>query len=369
MSLIDNFTDRYLPPDKLNPFLWSLKNLGNLNVLGYSQEKRPIYGYKVGKGPLKVLIWSQMHGNESTTTKAIIDLLYLIESGNHLNLLKGIKLIIIPQLNPDGAAIYSRYNANSVDLNRDFVNLTQSESKTLMKVFNKTNPDFCFNLHGQRTIYSAGKMGLPATLSFLAPASDDKGTISKSRENSMKLIASINSSMQRDIPNQIGRFDDSFNINCIGDKLSSLGVPTILFEAGHYPEDYNRNITRKHILSAILIALESIVSNSYDTFLVDDYFNIPENNKDYCDLVIEDVDIIENKNLHKNQDLVVNFKEILKGSKIDFEPEFISYSDSYSALAHKKISFKSLNFSNPIHFETINESVQIKNTLKKLLNM
>jgi len=369
MSLIANFTDRYLPPDKLNPFLWSLKNLGNLNVLGYSEEKRPIYGYKIGKGSLKVLIWSQMHGNESTTTKAIIDLLSLFENGDLSDLLKELKLIIIPQLNPDGASVYKRFNTNSVDLNRDFVNLTQSESKALMKVFNKTNPDFCFNLHGQRTIYSAGEMGLPATLSFLAPASDDKGTISKSRENSMKLIASINSSMQMDIPNQIARFDDKFNINCVGDRFSSLGVSTILFEAGHYPNDYNRNITRKHILNALVHALKSLNKNTYRSYTAKDYLKIPENKTDYCDLLIKGIDIIDNQILYPNQSLIINYKEVLNNSVIEFIPQQVNYLPLYKGLSHKSISFKDSGLLGPVYFEKGNTNKEIKHLVNKLLNM
>jgi hypothetical protein len=44
----------------------------------------------------------------------------------------------------------------------------------------------------------------------------------------------------------IGRFDDSFNLNCIGD-FSSNGSSTLLFEAGHFEGDYQREI-RKYIL-------------------------------------------------------------------------------------------------------------------------
>ena len=369
MVNINNFKDRYLPPDKLNSFLWSLKKLGNLTVLGYSEQKRPIYGYKIGKGPLKVLIWSQMHGNESTTTKSLIDLLNLFESGDYSYLLKKLKLILIPQLNPDGAALYTRHNSNSVDLNRDFVNLTQSESKTLMKVFNKIKPNFCFNLHGQRTHYSAGKMGLPSTLSFLAPASDNKGTISKSREDSMKLIASINNHMQNYIPNQIARFDDSFNINCVGDKFSSLGVSTILFEAGHYQDDYNRNITRKHMLNTLIHVLKSIIQNNHKAYSVNDYLSIPENNMDYCDLLIKGVDINDNQSTYINQDLVINYKEILKNSNIDFVPKFIGYSDSYVGLAHKTVEFKNLEISGPIKFKLNYLSPKMKHITDKLLNM
>ena len=47
----------------------------------------------------------------------------------------------------------------------------------------------------------------------------------------------INNNLQLSIPDQVGRFDDSFNPNCTGDQYSLLGTPTILIESGFYPED------------------------------------------------------------------------------------------------------------------------------------
>ena len=109
------------------------------------------------KGPKKVLIWSQMHGNESTTTRALLDLFDHLHSISGAKLLKGLTLLIIPQLNPDGSSAYTRLNTNNVDLNRDALDLSQPESIALNEVFKSFSPDFCFNLHGQRSIFAAGK--------------------------------------------------------------------------------------------------------------------------------------------------------------------------------------------------------------------
>jgi hypothetical protein len=55
--------------------------------------------------------------------------------------------------------MYTRLNANEVDLNRDSQNLTQPESKVLREIFDLFQPHYCFNLHDQRTIFgvSTGK--------------------------------------------------------------------------------------------------------------------------------------------------------------------------------------------------------------------
>ena len=64
-----------------------------------------------------------MHGNESTGTKAVFDLLNYLQSNDLFAqmITKEITLKIIPILNPDGAQQYTRKNANEIDLNRDAV--------------------------------------------------------------------------------------------------------------------------------------------------------------------------------------------------------------------------------------------------------
>ena len=85
--------------------------------VGTSVKGLPIHAIRMGNGPIKVLIWSQMHGNESTSTKGIIDVLYFLKANP--TLLTPFSIQLIPMLNPDGAAAYTRVNANAVDLNRD----------------------------------------------------------------------------------------------------------------------------------------------------------------------------------------------------------------------------------------------------------
>ena len=55
----------------------------------------------------------------------------------------------------------------------------------------------------------------------------------------------MNTMLQTVIPNQVGVYDDAFNINCVGDTFQSENVPTMLFEAGHFPNDYGRDKTTR----------------------------------------------------------------------------------------------------------------------------
>ena len=220
-----------------------------------------------------------MHGNESTTTKALFDFLNVLNSGTPFanQLLNTFTFFSIPMLNPDGSKLYTRENANKVDLNRDSQNLSQPESKVLRATFESFKPHYCYNLHDQRTIFGVNDTGMPATLSFLAPAYNEEREINESRLKAINLIAAINDVLQRYIPNQIGRFDDSFNINCIGDTFQSLGAPTVLFEAGHFKNDYQREETRKYVFMALVSSFATLSENDIVDNRTGDYLNIPQN--------------------------------------------------------------------------------------------
>ena len=230
-------------------------------TIGRSELDKPIYAVKAGKGSKKILIWSQMHGNESTSTRALFDLFLSIDKMGFKDCLEHCQLLVIPILNPDGADSYSRNNANGIDLNRDAQSSSQLESRVLKDAFKDFEPNYCFNMHDQRSIYGVGNTGFPAVMSFLAPAQDPDCSITANRKMAMGLIQHINSILQLFIPNQVSRFKDTFNINCMGDYFQSLGVPTLLFEAGHHKEDYNRNESRKYMLLALLSAIDGIKNN------------------------------------------------------------------------------------------------------------
>jgi hypothetical protein len=342
---------RFLSPQKWDTLLKTLSFKLPTSVVGHSILKQPIYAHQIGKGPVKVLMWSQMHGNESTTTRALLNLFNHLHSPQGGELLKGLTLMIIPQLSPDGAGAYTRVNADGVDLNRDAQDLTQPESVVLYTVFEYFAPHFCFNLHGQRTIFAAGKKGKPATLSFLSPAADKQRTLTKARIKAMQVIAAINKNLQEDIPHQIGRYDDTFNPNCVGDRFTFLGVPTVLYEAGHYGMDYNRDFTKEMMLKSLWIALNSINTGSYRNHSIDDYHKIPENQKDYVDIIVENIDIKTENGLFKNQELALQYKEEKKERSVLFTPICKSFSQNLDLRAHRRVraneifSFSTLNFS------------------------
>lgn len=309
---------RYVVNEQIIKFLDGLSTDFLIETVGHSVEERRIKSVTVGNGKNTILMWSQMHGNESTTTKAVLDLLKFLESDNSLaaELLGNCTLKIIPIMNPDGAEAYTRVNANAIDLNRDAQDRGQPESKVLRDVYEDFQPDFCFNLHDQRTIFNVGDTSKPATVSFLAPSHDAERTISKTREISMQLIAAMNTELQEVIPEQVGRYDDGFNANCVGDTFQMLNTPTILFEAGHFPNDYERESTREYIFHALIKALHCVSGNEIPSYSKEDYFIIPENKKLFFDIVIKNAKIID---ASYTKDVGILFAEVLKNGKISFE--------------------------------------------------
>jgi len=316
----DRLYGRYITNTHIEPLLEDLKKSFEIIVTGNSVLGEPIYSVRAGTGKTKIFMWSQMHGNEATTTKAIFDFLNLLKDDGELSsyLKEAFTFLILPILNPDGARLYTRANAIEVDLNRDSLNLTQPESQLLRKTFEQFKPDYCYNMHDQRTIFGVGEIPKPATISFLAPSYNDDRDINECRQKAINIIAAMNETLKQFIPGQIGRFDDSFNINCIGDMFQSLNVPTILFEAGHYPNDYEREETRKYIFFALLSGFKAIYENVIAVNKKIEYFNIPQNKIIFYDMMYKNVKInYENK--EKITNFASQYKEVLFENSVIFQ--------------------------------------------------
>ena len=329
-----SLSHRYITHKHIEPLLEKRSDIFHVETIGQSVLNNPIYGLKIGNGKKRILMWSQMHGNESTTTKALFDLFNtFLDTHSELNsILEACTLYIIPILNPDGALAYTRINANGVDLNRDAQNLTQPESTVLRNIFETFKPHFCYNLHGQRTIFSAGTTNNSATVSFLAPAQDVACTITPNRKVAMELIGVMNDTLQRMIPNQVGVYDDAFNLNCVGDTFQSENVPTILFEAGHFINDYEREKTREFIYTSYVTSLNYISKNEVNGSHYKTYFNIPENDKCFLDVIIRNAKVT-----NKLMDIGIQFQERLHDNKIKFMPKVEKIEKLDGFFGHKEI--------------------------------
>jgi hypothetical protein len=318
-NIEQSIAGRYITLDDIEPLLEKLNTNNQLSVIGKSIQGRNIYKYQIGTGKVRILLWSQMHGNESTTTKALFDFLNVLTNHSELanELLSKFTFCAIPMLNPDGAALYTRANANLIDLNRDSQDLTQPESIVLRATFDAFQPDYSFNLHDQRTIFGVGSTGKSATVSFLAPSYNEERDVNESRLKAIHLITSINEVLQQYIPEQVARFDDSFNINCIGDTFQYLGSSTLLFEAGHFPGDYQREETRKFIFFALISSFIALNENDIVSNGIDKYLNIPQNKAVFYDFIYKNVRI-NYDGIEKITNFAAQYKEELIDNNVTF---------------------------------------------------
>jgi len=272
------------------------QSLTEVKSIGSSYEGREIPLIKIGTGKTKILLWSQMHGDESTSTRAILDLINFLTRSDDNNqtrkdILDSVTLYIIPMLNPDGAEIFSRRNAQLIDINRDALSQQSPEAEILYKIKNEIKPDFAFNLHDQSSGYSAGMNYKSSTISLLAPPFNYQLEINEARSRAMKLIVSIYNGLSELIPGHIARYDDEFEPRAFGDNFTNDGVSTILIEAGGWVDDPEREYVRKIYFTALLKSFLAISDNNYENEILENYYEIHENKEILFDLILRNITI------------------------------------------------------------------------------
>ncbi len=324
-------------------------NLLANEIIGESVDKRSIHHLTAGKGKTKVLLWSQMHGDEATATMALFDLFNFLSADDQFNplrnrLLTQLELHFVPMLNPDGAQIFTRRNSMNIDLNRDAKNLATPEARALMDLAKQLNPEFGFNLHDQSTLYAAGKSTKnPATISFLAPAYNTAKEINPVRTKAIQLIVSINKAIQTKIPNQVAKYNDTHDSTCFGDTFQGMGISTILIESGGYQNDPDKQFIRKVNFYGLLTALNAIASQSYVNEVVENYWSLPNNNRNLYDVIVRKVNLANAKvdvGINRNQRLSADFLTMYYAGSI------MKIDGLDSAFAYQEVDAGGLNLLN-----------------------
>lgn len=287
------FTGRFIKHTQVTECLSQLPDCFEQSCAGTSFQGRSINLVKWGNGPVKVFLWSQMHGDEATGTIALFDLFNYLSGTHDLEFVESLRqqctLYILPMVNPDGAAQFTRRNAQHIDINRDFIKQVSPEARLLRGLQQQIQPHFGFNLHDQSTLWSVKGTAKPATLSFLAPAYDENLSINSVRENAMLVIADIFNAVSPLLPQQIGLFDDEYEGRAFGDNFQAAGTSVILIEAGGYQQDTEKQQIRRYYFLAVLAGLHSISTKAYQKQQISNYFSIPKNNKEIFHILITDI--------------------------------------------------------------------------------
>lgn len=320
-----NFPNRYISPEKLFSYLNEYYS-DDIKLIGKSTLGKPIYMFSKGSGTINILAWSQMHGNESNATHAMLDLLYSLEQNPSSGFWEEISLDFIFMLNPDGSEVWTRRNALDIDMNRDFLQEASIEMRVLKEVAFSKKYDYALNLHEQRTIFSTDHQH-PATLSFLSPSQDVERTLTENRKKSMAIIADIYRKLKTEMPHHIARYTDEFYPASSGDNFMKAGIPNILFEGGHYEKDYKREKTREYYTKALFYAIKAIGNFKGAIEGYEDYFDIPENKESHYDIIYRNVRL--NTDFECVLDIAVQYKEVINegAQEIDFVPYVVEVGD------------------------------------------
>jgi len=258
--------------------------------IGRSVEGRPLRHVSWGDGDTAVLLWSQMHGDESTASMAIADLFrFLGEHPDHpivQRLRDNTTLHFLPVMNPDGAARFQRRNAQGIDINRDARDLVSPEARALHGLRERVQPDFGFNLHDQNVGTRVGDSDRGTAIALLAPAYNEAREVDAIRAAAIEVAVAIRAVLEPHIPGHIAKWDDTFNPRAFGDLTAAAGVSTILIESGGIEGDLQKQRLRKLNFLALVGALDAIATGSHAGLPHELYGQLPENGKTWPDLLI-----------------------------------------------------------------------------------
>jgi hypothetical protein len=252
-----------------------------LERAGASLEGRSINLVTIGTGPFRVLLWSQMHGDEPTATAALFDVFEYFQRHRTdpvvQRMLSSLTLYVVPMLNPDGAERFQRRNAQGIDINRDALGLQTPEGRVLKAVRDRFNPRVGFNLHNQGWSTSVGDPPKPASISLLSVAFDKPRSENAGRRLTKKLSAVIRDAIEPFASGQIGRYDDEFEVRAFGDNVTLWGTPVVLIETGPFPSSEPDPALVRLNFIAILSALDALATGSVERADPKRYESLPMN--------------------------------------------------------------------------------------------
>jgi hypothetical protein len=284
-------------------------------VVGESAEGRDIRHLTFGNGPTTILLWSQMHGDESTASMALADIIRLFDESTEHPLVRriaeGATVHMIPMLNPDGAERFRRRNAQGIDVNRDARRLETPEGKALKAVRDAVEPDFGFNLHDQGAAIRVGDSNRGVAIALLAPAFNEARDVDDKRRRAMQVASVLVEAMDPLVGEHIAKYDDTFNPRAFGDLMGAWGASTVLIESGAWQDDPQKQYLRRTNFVGILTALDAIATGRYAEYDPGVYDDLAYNGRRVPDLLFMGGTIAVPGIPPLQADILVNYDEPL----------------------------------------------------------
>jgi hypothetical protein len=285
--------------EKLN-YIHDINTVIELKEVGTSAEGRAINMLSFGVGKTKLLLWSQMHGDEPTATAGLLALFYYMAKNFDTPLVQEIHRYLsihaIVMLNPDGAERFQRRNAQGIDVNRDAQRLITPEGKTLKKMNDQLEPDFGFNLHDMRGRETVGDSGKLLTIALMAPPFNKDNEDSPTRIRAKKLALVIEKTLNVFINGHIARYKADYMPRAFGDAFQNWAVSTVLVESGLTDNTEAHYLVRLNFV-ALLAAFHAIASDAIAEYDPSDYDNIPIEGIEMFDLLLKDVLIFNGRSI------------------------------------------------------------------------
>jgi hypothetical protein len=131
-----------------------------MDVVGKTKGGKPLHLVRIGfpkpaprrkalRRPTTLFVCTQ-HGNEPAGREACLirlrDLAFT-DDADLIAQLKAQTILFVPSANPDGRAANIRENSDGVDINRDHLNLTTAEGKSMAAVVRDWQPEAVVDLH------------------------------------------------------------------------------------------------------------------------------------------------------------------------------------------------------------------------------
>lgn len=247
---------------KFSPF-----DLG-LAQAGLSSEGRALHTIRFGaRGGKRVFIWARQHGNEPDCTAglcmALAELVLQADAPLSRFLRERLDIGILPMVNPDGVARFTRENAQGIDINRDAVATATPEGRTLREIFEQFRPQYCFNLHDMSPRKATAEGRLTA-LSFQAGPFDATDSDNEVRLRAKALCARMFETASGHAPGHFARYRADYMHRAFGDSMMRWGVSSVLIEAGGWSGEDGDTFVRRLFALALLRGLHAIAAAEDD---------------------------------------------------------------------------------------------------------
>jgi hypothetical protein len=320
-------------------------------ALGQSGEGRTIWMYSAGQGQTKVLLWSQMHGDEPTATMALVDILRLVATMPQEETVRALTdrytLLMIPMLNPDGAERFTRRTAQLIDMNRDALALQTPEARILKAVQQREKPTFGFNLHDQDIHYMVGATQKHTAVALLAPPTEETRGDNAVRTRAKELAGTIAEILDQFLPGHIAKWDDTFEPRAFGDNVQRWGTSTVLIESGASPGDPDKMDLRRLNAIGIVAGLLALGDPNNSAGRIERYERLPFNNKAMFDLLIRDASYQAAPNVEAIRvDLGINFDQSIdKDGRVVRTASIVEFGDlsTYAGYRTENVSGRRLD--------------------------